>query len=135
MDTKDTEHPLILFDGICNFCDSSVNYIIRHDKAGVFRFAALQSPTGQKNIQQFGLAHIDSIILVYQGKAYTKSSAVLNIAKILGGIHILAYAFVIIPTVIRDWAYGIVATYRYRWFGQKDQCMIPSPDIRQRFID
>lgn len=126
--------PIILFDGVCNFCNSSVNFIIEHDKEGFFKFAPLQSEIGQKYIEQFGLNNVDSIILVENEKAYTHSTAALRIAKNLGGIWSLGYIFVIIPRPIRNLFYKLFAANRYRLFGKKEACMLPTPEVRKRFL-
>jgi predicted DCC family thiol-disulfide oxidoreductase YuxK len=139
---------VVLFDGVCNFCDASVNFIIDHDKTGYFKFAPLQSEEGTKLANQYGfesvtavadtadsdLIPIDSVILVEDGNAYTHSTAALKILKRLGGPWSWAYVFVIVPRRLRDWSYRVFARYRYRIFGRKDQCMLPSPDVRARFL-
>jgi|SRR4051812_48169666 predicted DCC family thiol-disulfide oxidoreductase YuxK len=138
---------VVLFDGVCNFCDASVNFIIEHDKIGYFKFAPLQSEEGARLANQYGfrsvtddenaasdLIPIDSVILVEDGKASTHSTAALKILKRLGAPWSWAYAFVIVPRPIRDWAYRVFARYRYRIFGRKDQCMLPTADVRARFL-
>lgn len=130
---KDIKH-LILFDGVCNLCNGSVNYLIQKDKHKRLNFTTLQSETGQAMVQKFKLQNIDSIILIENDKAYTQSDAILRIGKALGGIYKLGYAFIIIPRFIRNAIYDFVARNRYKWFGQKDECMIPTPEIRERFI-
>ena len=138
---------VVLFDGVCNFCDASVNFVIEHDPAGYFKFAPLQSEAGQKLAAEYGLASetagasagddlipIDSVILVEDGEAYTHSTAALRIAKRLGGIWSWFYAFIIVPEPVRDFFYRLFAKYRYRFFGRKDQCMLPSPEVRARFL-
>lgn len=127
-------NPLILFDGVCNFCNSSVNFIIEHDSRGVFKFAPLQSEIGQKYIEKFGLNELDTVILIEDEKAYTHSTAALKIARRLDGIWSWAYAFIIIPRPVRDFFYKLFAKYRYRLFGKKDACMLPTPEIRARFL-
>ena len=139
---------VVLFDGVCNFCDASVNFIIEHDPGGYFKFAPLQSDEGQKLANKFGfssataqsvepasdLIPIDSVILVENDKAYTHSTAALKILKRLGMPWSVLYSFVILPKPIRDWAYKLFARYRYRMFGRKDQCMLPTPEVRARFL-
>ena len=125
---------IILFDGVCNFCDGSVNFIIEHDKKNYFKFAPLQSEAGQKYIEKFGLSAIDSVILVEDDKAYTHSTAALKVAKHLGGIWSLFYAFIIIPKPVRDFLYKLFAKNRYKLFGKKDECMIPTPEVRAKFL-
>jgi predicted DCC family thiol-disulfide oxidoreductase YuxK len=126
---------LILFDGVCNFCDSSVNFIIKKDIKRMFRYCALEKPTGQLLVKKHRLENIDSIILIKDDKAYSKSTAILKIAKVLGGPIGLLYVFIIIPTPIRDFIYEFIAKHRYKWFGKKDQCMIPSIETRSLFIE
>lgn len=126
---------LVLFDGICNFCNSSINFIIQKDKHKKFKFATLQSKTGQYLLQKHQIKDVDSVILVAGEKAYVKSDAVLKIGKSLGGIYRLAYVFILIPKPLRNFLYDFIAKNRYKWFGQKNECMIPTPDVRERFLD
>lgn len=126
---------VVLFDGVCNFCNGAVNFIIKHDKNRSFKFAALQSEFGQQKKTEFGIGDdVDSVVLIENGKAYMHSTAGLRIAKGLGGIWSLAYLFVIVPAFIRDWAYKLFAKYRYRLFGRQEACMLPTPDVRERFL-
>ena len=126
----------MLFDGVCNFCNSSVNFVIEHDKAGYFKFAPLQSEIGEDLIAKHGIdkAETDSVIVVEDDKAYTHSSAALRIAKRLDGIWSWARAFVVVPKPIRDLAYRLFAKHRYRLFGKQDACMMPTPEVRARFL-
>jgi predicted DCC family thiol-disulfide oxidoreductase YuxK len=126
---------IVLFDGVCNFCNGSVNFIIGRDAADRFRFAALQSETGRRLVEQFGLSEIDSIILIEDDKAYIHSTAALRIARRLGGILAPLYAGIIVPKFMRDFLYKTFASNRYRLFGRKDECMIPSPQVRAKFLD
>lgn len=127
--------PIVLFDGVCNFCDVAVNFIIRQDTGGRFKFAPLQSEIGQKLQAQYTIdKDLDSIVLIEDGRAYTHSTAGLRVAKGLGGIWSLAYIFIIVPAFIRDFFYRLFARYRYRLFGKKDVCMMPTPEIRERFV-
>lgn len=138
---------VVLFDGVCNFCDASVNFVIEHDRDGYFKFAPLQSDAGAKLAAEHGLASetakapsegdlipIDSVILVENGQAYTHSTAALRILKQLGFPWSLLYAFIIVPKPVRDFFYGLFAKYRYRIFGRKDECMLPSPEVQARFL-
>ncbi len=126
---------IVLFDGVCNFCNGAVNFIIRHDAAKNFRFTPLQSEIGQELRTKFNIGDdIDSIILIEDDQAYMHSTAGLRVAKGLGGIWSLGYAFIIVPAFIRDWAYKLFAKYRYRLFGRQEACMLPTPDIRERFL-
>lgn len=126
---------IVLFDGVCNFCNGSVNFIIRNDPEKRFRFAALQSDAGTRLKTQYSIAgDIDSVVLIENGKAYTHSTAGLRIAKALGGIYSVVYILIVIPASIRDWAYRTFARNRYRLFGRQETCMLPTPDIRDRFL-
>lgn len=138
---------VVLFDGVCNFCDASVNFVIEHDHAGYFKFAPLQSDAGRKLAAEHGLASesaemeagsdlipIDSVIMVEDGRVYTHSTAALRIVRHLGMPWSLLYAFIVVPKPIRDFFYRLFAKYRYKVFGRKDQCMLPSPEVRARFL-
>lgn len=127
---------IVLFDGVCNFCNASVNFVIEHDKVGYFKFAPLQSAIGEELVAKHGIntEDTDSVIVVENDRAYTHSSAALRIAKRLDGIWSWTYAFIIVPKPIRDVAYKLFARYRYRLFGRRDACMMPTPEIRARFL-
>ncbi|MEO7539737.1 MAG: DCC1-like thiol-disulfide oxidoreductase family protein [Pyrinomonadaceae bacterium] len=126
---------IVLFDGVCNFCNGAVNFIIRHDRARRFLFAPLQSDIGQELRAEYGIDEsVDSIVLIEDNKAYLHSTAGLRVAKDLGGIISLAYALVIVPAFIRDFLYRTFAKYRYTLFGRREICMMPTPDVRERFI-
>lgn len=128
---------IILFDGVCNLCDSFVQYIIKRDKKDVFRFVALQSDLGQQILKYIGIdsAKVDSIILYEPGIAYFyKSSAAIEIAKHLGGFLGLSTVFKIVPTFLRNPIYDYVARNRYKWYGKKDACMIPTPELKAKFL-
>ncbi|RQO31415.1 hypothetical protein DBR32_05480 [Taibaiella sp. KBW10] len=124
---------LVLFDGVCNLCSSSVQLIIRNDTKDYFRFASLQSEIGAQVLQQSNI-HTDSIVLVEQGRIYTQSSAALCIARRLKGLYPLLYGFMIIPKLLRDAVYGFIARNRYKWYGKKEACWIPSPELKNKFI-
>ncbi|MEK4030477.1 thiol-disulfide oxidoreductase DCC family protein [Pseudobacillus sp. FSL P4-0506] len=128
-------NPIILFDGECNFCDSSVQFIIKNDPKGIFHFASLQSDTGQSLLKKHRVpSDIDSMILIEGDKVYYKSAAALRICKHLKGAWKLLYALIIVPRPIRNIAYDFIAKNRYKWFGKKESCMLPSPSVRARFI-
>jgi len=131
------EKPIILFDGVCNFCNGSVNFLIRQDKKNVFRFAALQSQTAQKLLAQYKKQKkgFESFVLMQDGKAYEKSSAALKVLKKLPWYWKWAQVFWIVPKFIRDGGYDFIARNRYKWFGRKEECMIPTPEVRNRFLD
>jgi len=126
-----------LFDGVCNLCNTSVQFIIKRDKKQIFRFAALQSPFGQKVVDSFNLTDkkIDSVILLENNSVKIKSDAALKIAKQLGGIYSLLYVFILLPRFIRNSAYDFIARNRYSWFGKQESCMIPSPELKRLFIE
>ena len=127
---------IVLFDGVCNFCNGSVNFIIKHDRKKRFSFAPLQSETGIALRAKYEIPDdVDSIILIENGRAYIHSTAGLRIARRLGGIWSLAYVFIVVPAFIRDTAYKLFAKYRYKLFGRRDACMLPTPDVRERFLD
>lgn len=131
------QHALVLFDGVCNFCNDRINFIIKHDRKNYFRFAPLQSETGKKVLRENGRddQDPDTFILVENGKIYDRTTAALRIAKKLNGLWPLLYAFIIVPPFIRDVAYRIIAKNRYRWWGKKESCMIPTPEVRRKFVD
>ncbi|MEW6468099.1 MAG: thiol-disulfide oxidoreductase DCC family protein [Bacteroidota bacterium] len=130
------KHPVILFDGVCNLCNRSVSFVIRNDRKGLFRFAALQSEKGRELRKQYGLdkADADSYILIENGKAYLKSTASLRTLRKLRGLYPLLYLFILVPRFIRDAVYDWVARNRYKWWGKRESCMVPSPEIQNRFI-
>lgn len=127
---------IVLFDGVCNFCNSTINFIIERDRKNRFKFAPLQSETGQKLLDEYGIDKIetDSVVVIENGKAYTHSTAALRVSKNLGGAWSLLYAFVIVPKFIRDFFYKLFAKYRYKLFGKKDACMMPTPEVKQKFL-
>ena len=131
------EKPIILFDGVCNFCNASVNFIIRQDKKNVFQFAALQSNAGQQLAEKYHLPKkdFDSFVLIDNGKIYAKSTAGVRVYGKLSWIWKWTQIFWIVPKFIRDAVYDYVARNRYKWFGKKDKCMIPSAEVRSRFLD
>ena len=129
--------PIILFDGVCNLCNNAVQFVIKHDPSDEFVFAALQSATGQELLQQYNLPQVgfDSFVLIQNGKIFLKSTAALQIAKQLNGPIKLLYGFIIVPAFIRNAVYNIIAKNRYKWFGKKDNCMMPTPALQSRFLN
>lgn len=126
---------LILFDGDCNFCNRSVQFILKRDTQSLFSFASLQSDSGQKFKQRLGVpAHLDSMILICENKWYAKSSAALRIAKHLKGVWKLTYFFLLIPKPIRDFVYDIVAKNRHRLFKETSSCTLPKEGVKNRFL-
>jgi predicted DCC family thiol-disulfide oxidoreductase YuxK len=129
--------PVILFDGVCNLCNGSVQFIIKRDRKNRFHFAALQSAFGQQKLNQLNIPteSLQSIVLIDGDKYYQRSNAVLEVSKHLGGAWPLLYVFKIIPRFLRDAVYNFIANNRYRWFGKQDQCMIPTPALKARFLE
>lgn len=130
-------HDIILFDGICNFCNFWVNRLMKFDKKFIFKFAALQSTAGKELLQQLLQTEIDfdSFILISDNKLFKKSTAALLIARKLGGAFILFYPLIFLPLSFRDFVYDIIASNRYKIFGKKDSCRIPSAEDRERFLN
>lgn len=129
---------IILFDGVCNLCNNAVQYVIKHDKKDIFLFAPLQGATGQEFINDRGIdtTKIDSIILIEPNIAYyVKSTAALKIGKNFGGIYKLLEVLEWVPGVFRDGIYDLIAKRRYNWFGKKDACMVPTPELKAKFLD
>ena len=129
---------LILFDGVCNLCNNTVQYVIKHDKKDVFRFTALQSEIGKSIIEKYNIdtTKTDSILLYSNENGLkAKSTAALYIAKHLGFPNYLMSVFFIIPTFLRNWVYNFIAKNRYKWYGKKDACMIPTPELKSKFLD
>jgi len=127
---------IILFDGVCNFCNGSVNFIIERDPQKYFKFAPLQSEVGEKLLKEHGVEKIetDSVVLIEDEKVYTHTTAALRIARRLGGFWSWFYGFIVVPSVIRDIFYKLFAKYRYQMFGKQDACMLPTPEMRERFL-
>ena len=136
--TTPTTAPIILFDGVCNLCNGFVQFLIRHDAPGQFRFAALQSAAGQELLRAHQLPappEPDSVVLVADGQAYTHSAAALGILARLGGPWaVLARAGRLVPGPWRDALYRLIARYRYRWFGRQAACWLPTPELQSRFL-
>ena len=130
----------ILFDGVCNLCNGFVQFIIRHDAGGRFRFAALQSDAGRALLAAHGVApeaiaaEPESVLLLSGGRLYSHSTAVLRIARGLGGAWRLAAVGEVLPRPWRDAAYRFVARHRYRWFGRQESCLLPTPELKARFL-
>jgi len=137
MENLPKDKKIILFDGVCNLCDSAVQFIIKNDKKDIFRFVALQSDLGQRIIKHLGIdtQKTDSIILYRPGFAYfCKSEAALEIAKDLGGIFYFASLFSILPYSFNNYVYDYIARNRYKWYGKKDNCLIPTPELQDKFL-
>ena len=131
-----SENAIVLFDGVCNFCNGSVNFIIERDRENYFKFAPLQSKIGEALLEKYSINkdETDSVVLIEDGKAYTRTTAALRIAKKLNGYWSWLYGFIVVPRFLRDIFYKLFARNRYRMFGKQDACMMPTPEIRQRFL-
>jgi len=134
MEQKD--HVILLFDGVCNFCNDTVNFLLKRDKHDRFRFAPLQSEAGRGLLERFGLSteSIETLVLIEGDRCYVKSSAALRSTKHIGGLWPLLYACILVPPFLRNWAYDRFAAFRYRLFGKRDACMVPTPEIRNHFL-
>jgi predicted DCC family thiol-disulfide oxidoreductase YuxK len=128
---------IILFDGVCNLCNAAVQWVIRRDKHRKFLFASLQSELAQQLLAQRGFIspQLTSLVLIVDHDLFLKSDAVLRIARQLSGAWKLAYWLKVVPRFMRDGAYDFVAGHRYKWFGKKAECMVPTPNLRSRFLD
>ncbi len=128
---------IILFDGVCNLCNSSVQFIIKRDKKKQFRFASLQGNFGQEFLKMHKMPaeNFNTLILFENDNIYTRSTGALRMLKHLGGGWNLLYGFIIFPKFIRDGVYNWISKNRYKWFGKKEECMIPTKDLKERFID
>ena len=131
-----TEQPIILFDGVCNFCNSAVNFTLKRNKKANIMFAPMQSGAGAKILQQYNLDQNDmkSFIFIDNGVVYKQSTGALRVCKYLSGLWPICYGLIIIPKFIRDGIYNWIAKNRYKWFGQKQACMIPTPEVKARFL-
>jgi predicted DCC family thiol-disulfide oxidoreductase YuxK len=127
---------LVLFDGVCNLCTASVQFVIRHDRAGIFYFAPLQSDIGREICQSRGLdpAAVETFMLISGGKMLVRSDAAIEVVSRFGGAWKFLTVLRLIPRVARDWIYSTIARNRYRWFGRTAACMIPTPDVKARFL-
>jgi predicted DCC family thiol-disulfide oxidoreductase YuxK len=128
---------LILFDGVCNLCNSSVQFVIKKDKKNIYLFAPLQGTIGQQIIKEFNIdtKKTDSILLYTNNQLYSKSTAALKVAATLGFPTNILSVFIIIPTFIRNWVYDFIAKNRYKWYGKKEACMIPTPELKAKFLE
>lgn len=131
-----SEETILLFDGVCNLCNGLVRFIIKRDKTGIFKFASLQSETGRQILGQFGLAKgtLNTFVLIEENHFFIKSTAILKTLRRLGGFWKSFYVFIWIPRFLRDFMYDLIAKSRYKIFGKKDECMIPTPELMSRFL-
>jgi predicted DCC family thiol-disulfide oxidoreductase YuxK len=137
MSVREANKPIVLFDGVCNLCSAVVVFTIERDPKRKFMVAPLQSDTGQALLKKFNLSaeRFDSFVLIEDDRCYSRSTATLRVVRRLTGLWPVLYALIIIPRPIRDWIYDFVAKNRYRWFGKKDQCMVPTADVKSRFLE
>ena len=128
---------VILFDGICNLCNSAVNFVIKRDKKDRIKFTTLQSDTGKSLLSEYHLPVDDmrSFVFIENGKAYIRSTASLRLCRYLSGLWPLCYGAIIIPRFLRDGIYNLIANRRYKWFGTRKECMVPTPELRAKFLD
>ena len=131
------ERSIILFDGVCNLCNGAVNFVISRDRKNHFCFASLQSAKGQQLMEQHLLSanDVNSFVLIENGHSFTRSTGALRVSRKLDGAWPVLYVFMVVPKFIRDRVYNLIAKYRYQWFGKKDSCMVPTPELRARFLN
>ena len=131
------DHPIILFDGVCNFCNSTVNFVLKNDRTKELRFAPLQSVTGEQILKLHGINDqtLNTFIFVEQGKLYKASSAALRVAAYLPWYWKWTKVFWLVPRTIRDAVYYFIAKNRYHWFGKQESCMVPAAEWRSRFLN
>ena len=131
-----SQHSIILFDGVCNLCNTAVQFVIRRDHTNHFLFASLQSQEGKKILAENNLPEneMSSFILFENGNVYDRSTAVLKVVRKLKGWWRFLYSFIMVPKFIRDGIYRVISKNRYQWFGKKNECMIPTPELRARFL-
>jgi predicted DCC family thiol-disulfide oxidoreductase YuxK len=132
-----SQGPILLFDGVCNFCNSAINFVIEHDRSSRFRFASLQSDAGRALLSAHGLGELplSTMVLIDGDKVYMNSDGVLRTARRLGGPFALLVPFLLVPRPLRDFAYRTFARNRYRLFGRSEVCLVPTPELRRRFLD
>jgi predicted DCC family thiol-disulfide oxidoreductase YuxK len=133
---EDTPPPIVLFDGVCNLCNGSVQFILKRDPQARFRFASLQSEAGKSLMTEHGLDPdaLSSVVVIEDGQAWKESSAALRIARHLPGAWKLLRVFTVIPRPLRDAVYRLIARNRYRWFGRTEACWLPTPELKGRFL-
>ena len=130
------ENSILLFDGVCNLCNGAVQFVIKRDRKKKFLYSSMQSGSGQALLLKYGLklSDFDSFILLENEQYFTKSTAALKVAKGLGGVWGILYLFMIIPKFSRNAIYDFIASNRYKWFGKREECMLPSPELKDRFL-
>jgi predicted DCC family thiol-disulfide oxidoreductase YuxK len=127
---------ILFFDGVCNLCNGTVQWILQHDKHQQIQFAPLQSDAAKHKLAPLGIDtdKLESMVFLENGVAYSRSSGVLRLARALGAPYSWAYIFMVLPAAVRDFFYKILAKNRYKWFGQRESCMMPTPDLKRRFL-
>lgn len=129
-------HPIILFDGICNFCNRAINFVIKRDKNSIIRFATLQSKFSKQLLESKNFQpDEDSFALIENNKIFLRSTAALKVFRYLKGLWPLVYGLIIVPKFLRDAVYDLIAKNRYNWFGKRDECMVPTANMRSRFLN
>jgi len=131
------DQPVIFFDGVCNLCNTAVQFVIKKDPQGLFKFCSLQSPAASRLLQNhdFEKPDFNSFILLVNNKIYTRSSAALRVARKLNSAYSFLYGFIIVPPFIRNWVYDFISANRYKWFGKREECMVPDECLRHRFLN
>lgn len=130
--------PVILFDGVCNLCNGFVQFVIKQDPEGKFKFASLQSEYAKNKLAAnvaLSLTNPNTVVFLSEGKVFTKSTAALKIARHLGNGWALFYPLILLPKFLRDGVYNLIAKNRYKWFGKQESCMLPSPGLKSRFLE
>jgi predicted DCC family thiol-disulfide oxidoreductase YuxK len=129
--------PILFFDGVCNLCNGAVQFVIDHDEDATIRFASLQSDVGRAVLARRDLPcdELETVVLVEGTRAYTRSAAALRVCELLGGVYAVARLGWLVPRPVRDRLYDVVAANRYDWFGRREQCMVPTPELRERFVE
>jgi predicted DCC family thiol-disulfide oxidoreductase YuxK len=127
---------ILLFDGYCNLCHSSVQFVLKHEKKPEIYFTSLQSNVGLEILEFYKIdpSKTDSLVLIEKNKAYIKSSAALRVSRHLKGLYSMGFTFLVIPSFIRNWVYDFIAKNRYKWYGKKDSCIIPDENLAKRFL-
>lgn len=131
-----SRHALLLFDGVCNLCNGFVNFVLDHDPEGYFLLGALQSESARPYLRAFAVdpEAVDTVVLIEEGQLYTRSTAALRVLRRLEVPWPLLYGFIAVPSPVRDWVYDRIAANRYEWFGRRDQCRVPTPELQARFL-
>ncbi len=131
------KHPLVFFDGVCDLCTGGVQFFIKRDPEAKLRFTSLQSQLGQSVLKSLGLSqtHFNSFLFQEKGQIYQKSTAFLMACRYLKGLWPILYLFLMVPRFFRDWVYDLIAQNRYKWFGKREECWLPTPEIKSRFIE